>query len=47
MRRFMASKIKVTPQNEETVEKEGPEIPLLDLSDAAVKELIRNAKKCG
>jgi RNA polymerase primary sigma factor len=43
----MASKIKVTPQNEETVEKEGPEIPLLDLSDAAVKELIRNAKKCG
>ena len=47
LRRFMASKIKVTPQNEETVEKEGPEIPLLDLSDAAVKELIRNAKKCG
>jgi RNA polymerase primary sigma factor len=43
----MASKIKVTPQNEETVEKEGPETPLLDLSDAAVKELIRNAKKRG
>jgi RNA polymerase primary sigma factor len=43
----MASKIKVTPQNEETPEKEGSETPLLDLSDAAVKELIRNAKKCG
>jgi RNA polymerase primary sigma factor len=43
----MASKIKVTPQNEETVEKEGSEIPLLDLSDAAVKELIRHAKKRG
>jgi RNA polymerase primary sigma factor len=43
----MASKIKMTPQNEETVEKEVPETPLLDLSDAAVKELIRNAKKRG
>jgi RNA polymerase primary sigma factor len=43
----MASKIKVTSQNEETVEKEVPETPLLDLSDAAVKELIRNAKKRG
>jgi RNA polymerase primary sigma factor len=43
----MASKIKVTPQNEETVEREVPETPLLDLSDAAVKELIRNAKKRG
>jgi RNA polymerase primary sigma factor len=43
----MASKIKVTPQNEETVEKEVPETPLLDLSDAAVKKLIRNAKKRG
>ena len=31
----------------EVPENEGPETPLLDLSDAAVKELIRNAKKRG
>jgi RNA polymerase primary sigma factor len=43
----MASKIKVTPQKEKMEEKEGPEIPLLDLSDAAVKKVIRNAKKRG
>jgi RNA polymerase primary sigma factor len=47
----MTSKIKVTPQKEETPEQEGPEAaperPLLDLSDAAVKELIRSAKKRG
>ena len=47
----MASKIKVTPQKEEMLEKEGPETPpdrpLLDLSNAAVKELIRSAKKRG
>ena len=43
----MASKIKVTPQKEEMEEKEGPEIPLLDLSDAAVKKVIHNAKKRG
>ena len=47
----MASKTKVTPQKEEMLEKEGPETPpdspLLDLSDAAVKELIRSAKKRG
>jgi RNA polymerase primary sigma factor len=47
----MASKIKVTPQAEEMLEKDGPETPpdrpLLDLSDAAVKELIRSAKKRG
>ena len=43
----MASKIKVTPQKEEMLEKGGPENPLLDLSDAAVKELIRSAKKRG
>src|ERR1022692_2809540 len=47
----MASMIKVTPQKEEMLEKEGPETPpdrpLLDLSDAAVKELIRSAKKRG
>src|ERR1039457_5518041 len=47
----MASKITVTPQKEETLQKEGPETPpdrpLFDLSDAAVKELIRSAKKRG
>jgi len=47
----MANKTKVTPQNEEVPEKEGPETPpdsqLLDLSDAAVKTLIRSAKKRG
>ena len=43
----MASKIKVPPQKEEMLEKEGRETPLLDLSDAAVRELIRTAKKRG
>ena len=47
----MASKTKVTPQKEEMLEKEGPKAPpdspLLDLSDAAVKKLIRSAKKRG
>src|SRR5947208_8210857 len=47
----MASKTKETPQKEEMPEKEGPETPpdspLLDLSDAAVKKLIRTAKKRG
>jgi RNA polymerase primary sigma factor len=43
----MASKIKVRPQTEEMLEKGGPETPLLDLSDAAVKELIRSAKTRG
>ena len=43
----MASKIKVTLQKEEMLEKDGPETPLLDLSEAAVKELIRSAKKRG
>src|SRR5437667_8922967 len=47
----MASKTKVTPQKEEVPEKEGPETPtdspLLDLSDAAVKTLIRGAKRRG
>ncbi len=43
----MASKIKVMSQKEELLEKEGPETPLLDLSDAAVKDLIRSAKKRG
>src|SRR5438309_5242246 len=47
----MARKTKVTPQKEEVPEKERPETPtdspLLDLSDAAVKTLIRGAKKRG
>jgi RNA polymerase primary sigma factor len=43
----MASKIKVTPQKQETPESEGPETLLLDLSDSAVKKLIRSAKKRG
>jgi RNA polymerase primary sigma factor len=38
----MASKITGTPQKEEA-----PDRPLLDLTDAAVKELIRGAKKRG
>src|SRR5947199_8853292 len=51
----MASKAKVTTKEEkkeETPEKEAPDtpdtpLPLLDLSDAAVKKLIRSAKKRG
>src|SRR5262245_55389625 len=43
----MTSKIKVTGQKVEMLEKEGLETPLLDLSDAAVKTLIRTAKKRG
>jgi RNA polymerase primary sigma factor len=47
----MASKTNATPQKEEVPKKEGPETspdsPLLDLSDAAVKKLIRSAKKRG
>src|SRR5262245_1273970 len=49
----MASKTEERPQKEEMPEKEGPEtlpdtpLPLLDLSDAAVKKLIRSAKKRG
>src|SRR5674476_322282 len=49
--RLMASKTNATPQKEEVPKKEGPETspdsPLLDLSDAAVKKLIRSAKKRG
>jgi RNA polymerase primary sigma factor len=41
----MASKIEATPQEREMLE--GRETPLLDLSDAAVKELMRTAKKRG
>src|SRR5262249_10238368 len=47
----MVSKTGETPQKEEMPEKDGPETlpdsPLLDLSDAAVKKLIRSAKKRG
>ena len=46
----MASKIKVMPQKEECWRRRSEtqsDRPLLDLSAAAVKELIRNAKKRG
>jgi RNA polymerase primary sigma factor len=43
----MAGKIKVTPQKAPMPEEEGRETPVLDLSDAAVKELVRTAKKRG
>ena len=43
----MSSKTKATPRKSGMAEKEGPQTPLLDLSDAAVKELIRAAKKRG
>ena len=44
----MADKIKVAPQKEEEMsEKEGPEIPVLDLSTAAIKALIRSCTKRG
>jgi len=43
----MASKTEETPQKEEMREKEGPETLPDDLSDAAIKKLIRSAKKRG
>src|SRR5258706_7715888 len=47
----MSSNIKARPQEEKVPEKEAPETapnsPLFDLSDAAVKKLIRSAKKRG
>src|SRR5262245_32744573 len=47
----MASNIKAKPQEEQVPENEAsetvPDSPLLDLSDAAVKKLIRSAKKRG
>src|SRR5215467_9181838 len=47
----MASKIQETPRKGEIPEKEGPETlpdsPLLGLSDGAVRELVRSAKKRG
>jgi RNA polymerase primary sigma factor len=42
----MAAKVKMTPKRQ-TPDSEGRETPLLDLSDAAVKELIHRAKKRG
>jgi RNA polymerase primary sigma factor len=41
----MASEIKVRLQKAEISGKEGCETPVLDLSDAAVKELARTAEK--
>ena len=47
----MASNIKARPPEDEAPEKPAaetaPDSPLLDLSDAAVKKLIRSAKKRG
>ena len=43
----MASEIEVTPENEEILEKEGPESPPLDPTDAAVMGLLHSAKKRG
>ena len=47
----MAGKSEVTPQEKEVPEKEGaetpPDSPLLDLSDVAIKKLVRSAKKRG
>src|SRR6202022_1155022 len=47
----MASKIKVTPQTQEVPEKGAPatppDRPLLDLSDAAIKTLVRTARERG
>ena len=47
----MASKTEETSQKEEMPEMEGPETlpdsPLLGLSDGAVRELVRSAKKRG
>ena len=43
----MASKTEETLQKEEMLEKGDPETPPDDLSDAAIKKLIRSAKKRG
>jgi hypothetical protein len=43
----MASKTEETPQKEEMPEKAGPETQPDALSDAAIKKLIRSAKKRG
>ena len=43
----MASNTKMPTLKEEALENEGADSPLLDLSDAAIKKLIRSAKKRG
>src|SRR5262245_18235410 len=43
----MVRKVKVTSQTDELLDKEGPETPVLDLSNAALKRLIRSAKERG
>src|ERR1041384_1857425 len=43
----MASNTKMPALKEEALENEGADSPLLDLSDAAIKKLIRSAKKRG
>jgi RNA polymerase primary sigma factor len=43
----MARKIKVTPRRQEVPGEDVPDAPLLDLSDGAVMEVIRSAKKRG
>src|SRR5215469_18141707 len=43
----MTNKIKTTPRQSEMPEKDGRQTPRLDLSDAAVRELVRTAKKRG
>jgi RNA polymerase primary sigma factor len=47
----MASKTKLTPQKKEVPEKDDPasppDRPLFDRSDAAIKTLVRRARKCG
>jgi RNA polymerase primary sigma factor len=43
----MASEMKVTPESEEVGEKEGPESPPLELSDAVVMCLLQSAEKRG
>jgi len=43
----MTSKIKVTSQTDEMLEKEGRETPLLDVSEATIGALISTAKKRG
>src|ERR1700745_476717 len=43
----MASKPKTTRERAEPPKREAPDTPLLDLSDAAIKKLIRTAKERG
>jgi RNA polymerase primary sigma factor len=43
----MTNQMKPSSQKVERLEKEGHDIPLLDLSDTAVREMIRTAEKRG